>query len=428
MFMEIIGKSEYMFELILAETVLSACFVRKPGFLFRCAGSIILCLGVVIFGVLRAFTMWESISLVIVHFLLTIGMLVFCYEEQFWKLFFVGVAAFLFQSILYSLFIMGIVVWDLENSPAAKGILYGVILAAAIPMLYFFFARRLKDVEGVTVDKRILTVLVLLAGLIDTALKFYMIDQGLGMEAGGVFLVWKGFSMLIGIFMLCVQFGILTRRSLTAQRDQLEELLYQQQRQFEITRENMELLQMKCHDLKHWLGRMKELEGKEFQAEAEEMREVLAIYDSTMHTGNEALDTILTEKKLKCEYHKIHLTCIVDGKELDVLRVAEICSLFGNILDNAIEAVQQVEEESRRTISLVVKRVGTLLSIHEENYYTGERKTRKGEFETTKEDKERHGFGLRSIRMITERYHGDLAVTAENEVFNLNILLPLENK
>ena len=162
-----------------------------------------------------------------------------------------------------------------------------------------------------------------------------------------------------------------------------------------------------------------------FYASKGNFKKALAIYDSMFQTGNKILDTILTEKKLYCEYNKINMTCIAEGEKLDFLSESELCSLFGNIVDNAVTAVSHLEEEEKRTINILVRTRGNFLSIHEENYYEGELKKSGDGFETTKKDKEHHGFGLKSIKMITENHHGNMSVTAEDGVFNINILIPL---
>lgn len=199
----------------------------------------------------------------------------------------------------------------------------------------------------------------------------------------------------------------------------MEDLLYQKQQQYEIFKENIELLNIKCHDLKHWLQNM---DGSIHKEEALEIQKALSVYDAMMDTGNKTLDVILTEKKLYCEYNNIHLTCIAQGEPLHFLTEAEIYSLFGNILDNAIEAVSGLQDEDKRAIHLLVKYMGRFLSVHEENYYAGELRK---DFKTTKTDKRHHGFGLKSIRMIAERYQGSVSVHAEDGVFNINILLPI---
>ena len=76
----------------------------------------------------------------------------------------------------------------------------------------------------------------------------------------------------------------------------------------------MELINIKCHDLKHWFQRLQACTGSAYEKEAKEIQKALTIYDSMFQTGNQILDTILTEKKLYCEYNKINMTCIAEGE------------------------------------------------------------------------------------------------------------------
>lgn len=98
------------------------------------------------------------------------------------------------------------------------------------------------------------------------------------------------------LLLLMVQFGTLKRNSISAQKQQLEDLLYQKQQQYELSRKNMELINIKCHDLKHWFKRLQSLSGSAYEKEAKEIQKALAIYDSMFQTGNKILDTILQKR------------------------------------------------------------------------------------------------------------------------------------
>ena len=101
---------------------------------------------------------------------------------------------------------------------------------------------------------------------------------------------------------------------------------------------------------------------------------------------------------------------------------ADIYALFGNALDNAIEAVRGAK---RRSISLVVRRAMGVVSVSVENYYAPDAQPsfEDGLPQTTKADKANHGFGMRSMRAIAERYGGTLVARAEDGVFHLDIML-----
>ena len=97
-------------------------------------------------------------------------------------------------------------------------------------------------------------------------------------------------------------------------------------------------------------------------------------------------------------------------------------------LDNAIEAVERNADENRRCIGMSVKESKGMISAHFENYYAGKLDFDDGLPLTTKSDKRYHGFGMKSIKMLAEKYGGYVSVKAEDGVFNLNILLPISSK
>ena len=71
-------------------------------------------------------------------------------------------------------------------------------------------------------------------------------------------------------------------------------------------------------------------------------------YESQNKTGNKVLDTVLTTKSLYCAKHNITFTCVADGTLLDFMDVMDICSIFGNALDNAIECELKIPDKEKR--------------------------------------------------------------------------------
>ena len=142
-----------------------------------------------------------------------------------------------------------------------------------------------------------------------------------------------------------------------------------------------------------------------------------------MQTNNEVIDIILAEKSLLCQKDNIKLTCLADCSKLNFILDADLYCLFGNILDNAIEAVYKLKNNEKRQINIVIKNVYSLISITVENYYEGDIVLDKNGLPiTTKDNKDFHGFGMKSIKMIVDKYHGDMNITKRNDIFSLNIL------
>lgn len=115
---------------------------------------------------------------------------------------------------------------------------------------------------------------------------------------------------------------------------------------------------------------------------------------------------------------------MAQGEALFFLQQADIASLFGNILDNAIEYERTVEPVSRRCIALTVAEKNSFVCIRAENYCPVLPPMRDGLPITSKADRNYHGFGLRSVRYITEKYGGTLHIGQEGELFVVSILLP----
>lgn len=147
----------------------------------------------------------------------------------------------------------------------------------------------------------------------------------------------------------------------------------------------------------------------------------MEMYDASVRTGNEQLDLVLTQKKLVCEGCGVGISCMADGTALSFMSASDILSLFGNILDNAIEAAREMPEGTR-LISLLVRAQGTGAFIHAENTFSGTLEFENGLPLTTKKDRNYHGFGTRSIRYIAGKYGGECNMYAEGGKFNVDIL------
>lgn len=106
------------------------------------------------------------------------------------------------------------------------------------------------------------------------------------------------------------------------------------------------------------------------------------------------------------------------------MEVMDIFSLFGNILDNAIECEAKLPPEAR-FIHLSIRAVNQLLFIHVENHFEGTLELVNGIPLTTKDDKDYHGYGMLSIRRIVEKYGGNFEIAAEDQLFQIDIMLPI---
>lgn len=241
-------------------------------------------------------------------------------------------------------------------------------------------------------------------------------------EWGLVFL-----SQCFCVVILYLQNEIFKREYMKDEINMMKLLLKKEQEQYRMTRENIALLNQKCHDMKHQIQAIRAA-GKEQQEEyLSGLEETVNLYEAIVKTGNEVLDTILTDKSLYCKDRQIKVSCVVDGSQLHFIKSIDLYSLLGNALDNAIEAVEKFQMIEKRQIDVLIYRQQKFLVLNIINpVKVGPVYEEEGELPvTTKKDKNYHGFGLRSMKYILEKYDGHLNVMVEDDCFDLKMLIPI---
>ncbi|WP_236354983.1 ATP-binding protein [Konateibacter massiliensis] len=208
--------------------------------------------------------------------------------------------------------------------------------------------------------------------------------------------------------------------------DSIHSILQRQYEQYCQSRESINLINRKYHDLKHQIVVIrKETDEKKREAYLNEMESDLYAYEAQNRTGNSVLDTILTGKQMYCVQHDINMTSVIDGEKLNFMNAMDICSIFGNTLDNAIESVSKITDKDKRLIRIAVYGQNDFLVIRVENYYENSLKMREGNYITTKGDKAYHGYGIKSIKYTAEKYGGTMTIHTQDSWFCLNVLIPM---
>lgn len=234
------------------------------------------------------------------------------------------------------------------------------------------------------------------------------------------------YSALACVLLYILFYSVNSADSLVAEKQIMQELLRKEQDTYEMIAANLSSINYKCHDLKHQIAYLRDpLNTEEREAYIKQLEHDVMIYERMPKTGNVALDTTLANKCMYCERNDIEFVFLADAKALDFMEPTEIFSLVGNAIDNAIECVAKYDDPGKRQIAMRVANVGSLLRIYIENYCEDELDIRDGVIVTTKEDKTRHGFGMKSMRYIVEKYDGFMNVEHRGNLFVLTILFPM---
>lgn len=421
----------------LMPTILVSFWLPKRSiFLVRAIISIAVIVGTIIgFNILQInvstdFRIWISIIEYFLIYVLLSVCVFSCFECNFWAALFCGTAGYCIQHFAQRLYGIFVVLLDIDKCHFSIGSLLGMISTAVVCVgFYFLFLRQNKLAnKNIMVDNKfqiitaaaVVTIVVFVNTL---SMKYaYMYDQSGNVYLNKELMIYIYiFSIVSSFLALMVEYGLLSTKAKDTELIAITRILNEEREQYLKEKENINIINIKCHDLKH---QIMSLEGKVNEAELAEVADAIGIFDSSKKTGNEALDVILTQKSLQCYNEKIRLTCLVDGRQLNFIPEHELYSLFGNAIDNAIDNVKTLEQ-NKRLISISQKKYGESINISIENYFNGEIKFANGLPETQK-DKNFHGFGMKSMKHIVEKYDGNIYANVNGNIFTLDIFLPAQ--
>lgn len=140
-------------------------------------------------------------------------------------------------------------------------------------------------------------------------------------------------------------------------------------------------------------------------------------------TGYNPVDLLLYKKQVQAAEQEAKIKLVIQCELCGMNFTGyDLCSVIGNLLDNALEAVKAVSSEER-IIELNLKRQQGMLFISCKNPYKGEIKTENGRLITSKNDKKNHGIGISSIEQVCQKYQGTMEIQTDNEVFHVLVLL-----
>ena len=422
----------YLLELLAAEGMLLHSRQKRPFFWAFLIPGIFLIL-VAAFAACCLLSLAQGNAIVgalgyMAVFLCTLAVWRMCYEVPFKILLFFGAGAYAFQNLCYrisSVFELSSLIWPFENFNynLADGIFQLVVFAVSATLFYFFFVRKVST-QGMESLYSGSALLISLITLIITVV-FCSVTNSFWWMSWQLSLVNYSFAIVANFFILWIQSGMLERIALKSDVDVVRSLWQQDKRQYEIAKETIELINIKCHDMKHKIMAVHEGGSALSPEEAAEIESYISIYDAKISTGCEPIDVLLTEKSLICNETGIRLSCMVDGKQLSFIRDHDLYSLFGNMLSNAIEAVRRIDDKERRCIDLTVQNYGGMALINCVNYFSGELKF-DGDLPRTSKTRGEHGYGLKSIRMLVKKYGGEFDFSYSGNVFSLRILFPLQ--
>ena len=231
---------------------------------------------------------------------------------------------------------------------------------------------------------------------------------------------------LVGAVLLLAYAELRRKVELEMEVKAMQSLLNQQYEQYVQFEQNSEALHRIHHDLKHQIAFLRaENNTEKREGYLQEMEETLDNYGTAVQTGYSVLDTLLTGKKALCRHEDISLSCFAHGKCLAFIDVMDLCSIFGNALDNAIQYEKSLENKDSRLICVRVEQEEQFAVIQIENYCDDNVTFENGIPVNYLTQGEYHGYGAKSIRRAVQKYGGQVRFFRNENWFVMKAVLPI---
>ena len=420
----------FVLELVLAAWVYCHYYERRENFAIRAAAAIgLMLLNSVLWHHLSGIIpskAWAisamGIAKYLLFFLIGYGSIQLCMRCEKSEAMFCMTCALATQHLSYVLYddVLALSGWAYD-SVQAVAIISAVMLLVYLAA-YYLFVRKMKQHPELSFQNRENLIVGGLLILFTIVIKFIMEPYLSARSMTKLYVLVSIYDIVCCVLALMLERGLFRNQALTDEKNFLTQLVHMQEEQYRTSKANVEMVNIKCHDMKHQISHITSTTDPDA---IRELEQIISVYDSSLQTGNEILDVCLMEKKLLCEKNSIKLDCIANGQCLSFMQPSDLFSLFGNALDNAMEAVCKLDDVEKRIIFVSVKEELGMAIIHVENNYTGELIMADGIPRTSKDDEFYHGYGVKSIRMVVEEYDGNMALLPQNGIFNLNITIPV---
>lgn len=180
------------------------------------------------------------------------------------------------------------------------------------------------------------------------------------------------------------------------------------------------------HDMKNHFILLQNYLADGKVAEAQSYLETLcgtkAMQNAERWTGIEAIDYILGQKISIAAEQQIKMTINAEYPKDCKIEPVDLCTILTNLLDNAIEGAVKSPDNNRK-IDVTIRRIHQFILIRISNSAIEPPVLRNGQLVTTKQDKQRHGWGMQSVKSAVEKYNGTVEYSYTDLMFTASVML-----
>ena len=226
-----------------------------------------------------------------------------------------------------------------------------------------------------------------------------------------------------GVLILTVQHEQLREAALHSELTAMDAVLHRQYEQYKRSKEGINLINRRYHELKIQLATIREERDQAKQnAALAAIESNIRQYEAENKTGNPVLDTILTAKSMDCQQKDINMTSVADGRMLGFLTTRELCTIVGVALDNAMASVLTQPDPEKRLIKVAIYTQNGFAMLRFEHYcetplvLDADGLPGKGSAGSS---------DLKSVQNTAQQHGGSMTMHWEANWCTLRVLLPL---
>lgn len=364
---------------------------------------------------------WFAIPSFLILFALVLVGVKLSFKSDIWTCTFCGISAYLTQHIFFRVRMLTIIILS-RNGVNIEWLNYVCYWCEMLLVNFFcwlFYSRNLQKHGDLKINNKRLIIVSVASLVVVNFLNSISMFYSFGMPIVPLVAFYL-YALLDCVILLYCLYENIYVKSIEDEVKTVHSLWQEDRKRYELSKSSMDLLNMKIHDLKYSISNYIDDETT-----LKEVSKAIVACDSHLRTNNEVLDVVLSQTKMICDGKGIRFSCIADGKILSGISAGELYSLFCNAIDNAIECLEKVEDAEKKNLSVIVKKLNEMVLIQIENYVPNEVTFVDGLPQTTKANKQNHGFGVKSMSYIVKKYGGYINFSTEDNVFTVEIIFPL---
>ncbi len=370
-------------------------------------------------------------SFIIIAYVFIAGMVLFknpFFEKLiWWGLYYAGLIIMELLMVFILNTVLGISIEEVQTNKLLNNSVSIIIKVLTLSVFEFFISRRQGRLQiKVSSYKNLGILIVFNIVLILGCVIVFFNANNVGFHMGNVIQFFFVITMITAFVTSSLVFKIEkeSRKELQTKLklQQIEMELKQNKDMVSVT-ENLRKLR---HDMNNHIGLIKNLvyaqRYEDLRGYIDEVYLDVAIANEYIVSENTALSVLLNTKRSKAKELNIDFQSVVAASDIR-MQDKDICALFGNLLDNAIEAAEKTVD--KRFIDLSIQQTASGCIIQCENSIGKKPEVRKGKFISSKENSYLHGIGTENIQDIVTKYHGEIKFNYDDEVFSVRIMMPL---